>query len=108
MDITLSKAAQAYKVASNMGGASKALDGAGSIDETPKASPFADLVAAGLEKARGTGYNTEATTTESLANKTELVDLVTAVSNAELTLNTVVALRDKMINAYQDVLRMPI
>jgi flagellar hook-basal body complex protein FliE len=105
MDISLSKAAQAYKTASAMGGAAKPED----TTETSGASAnFMDLVAAGLEKARGTGYNTEATTTESLANKTELVDLVTAVSNAELTLNTVVSLRDKMINAYQDILRMPI
>lgn len=110
MDISLSKAAQAYKTVSAMGGAKPAEDteNADEASGSGGAGSFADLVAAGLEKARGTGYKTEAVSTESLANKTELVDLVTAVSNAELTLNTVVAIRDKMINAYQDVLRMPI
>lgn len=41
-------------------------------------------------------------------NKVDLADLVTAVSNAEITLSTVVAVRDKVINAYQEILRMPI
>ena len=31
-----------------------------------------------------------------------------AVTNAELTLQTVVAVRDKVISAYQDIIRMPI
>ena len=38
----------------------------------------------------------------------ELTDVVTAVSNAEVTLQTVVAVRDKVIQAYQDIMRMPI
>jgi flagellar hook-basal body complex protein FliE len=33
---------------------------------------------------------------------------VTAVNNAELTLDTVVAIRDKVIGAYQDIMKMPI
>jgi len=31
-----------------------------------------------------------------------------AVSEAELTLNTVVAVRDKVLEAYREILRMPI
>ena len=34
--------------------------------------------------------------------------LVTAVANAELTLNTVVAVRDRVINAYNDIIKMSI
>jgi flagellar hook-basal body complex protein FliE len=33
---------------------------------------------------------------------------VTAVSQAETTLQTVVAVRDKVIAAYQDIIKMPI
>ena len=40
--------------------------------------------------------------------KGDLVDVVTAVNSAEMTLETVVAIRDKVIAAYQDILRMPI
>jgi len=34
--------------------------------------------------------------------------VVTAVANAQHTLETVVAVRDKVLNAYQEILRMPI
>jgi flagellar hook-basal body complex protein FliE len=36
------------------------------------------------------------------------LDVVTAITSAEVTLQTVVAVRDKMIQAYQEILRMPI
>jgi flagellar hook-basal body complex protein FliE len=42
------------------------------------------------------------------AGAADLTDVVTAVGKAELTLQTVVAVRDKVIQAYQEVLRMPI
>lgn len=37
-----------------------------------------------------------------------LVDVVTAVSNAEMMIDTVVAVRDKVIQSYQEIMRMPI
>jgi flagellar hook-basal body complex protein FliE len=37
----------------------------------------------------------------------DLTDVVEAVTAAELTLQTVVAVRDRMISAYQEILRMP-
>ena len=45
---------------------------------------------------------------QSLSNEAGVVDIVTAVSNAEVTLETVVALRDRVVQAYQEILRMPI
>lgn len=37
-----------------------------------------------------------------------LVDVVTAVSAAEVTLETAIAVRNRVIEAYQEILRMPI
>ena len=34
--------------------------------------------------------------------------MVTAVANAELALQTVVAVRDQVVAAYQEIMRMPI
>ena len=45
---------------------------------------------------------------QSVAGKAELTDVVTAVTSAELTLQTVVAVRDRVISAYQEIMRMPI
>lgn len=43
-----------------------------------------------------------------VTGKAELVDVVTAVNAAEMSLETLVAIRDKVIGAYQDIMRMPI
>ena len=37
-----------------------------------------------------------------------LIDVVTAVSSAEASLETVIAVRDQVIQAYQEIMRMPI
>lgn len=40
--------------------------------------------------------------------RAELVDVVTAVSSAQSSLETVMAVRDQVISAYQEIMRMPI
>lgn len=52
--------------------------------------------------------NAEKQTTAAAAGKADLNTVVMAVSEAELTLNTVVSIRDKVIDAYNQILRMPI
>ena len=43
-----------------------------------------------------------------VAGKAELVDVVTDISAAETSLETVMAVRDQVISAYQEIMRMPI
>ncbi len=45
---------------------------------------------------------------EALNGSADLVDVVTSVQNAEIVLQSVVAVRDKVISAYQDIIKMPI
>ena len=40
--------------------------------------------------------------------KAELVDVVTAVASAQTSLETAMAVRDQVIAAYQEIMRMPI
>ena len=40
--------------------------------------------------------------------KTDLVNVVTAVSETEVAIDAVVAVRDKVIQAYEDIMKMPI
>lgn len=90
----------------------KMMQGADSTASTNTAisSPsFADLVGDALSSSANTLQKSEALQTESLTGaRVDLADLVTAVADAELTLNTVVAIRDRVINAYQDIIKMPI
>ena len=43
-----------------------------------------------------------------LTGQGSVTDVVLAVGRAELTLQTAVAVRDRVVAAYQDVMRMPI
>ncbi len=45
---------------------------------------------------------------QAITGEADLADVVQAVTSAELSLQTVVAVRDRMINAYQEIMRMPI
>lgn len=51
--------------------------------------------------------NAERASMLSVAGQGDLIDVVTAVNNAEMVVETVVAVRDKVIQAYNDIIRMP-
>jgi flagellar hook-basal body complex protein FliE len=55
-----------------------------------------------------TGNAAEAKQGDLMAGKADLVDVVTAVSETELALETMVSVRDRVISAYEDIMRMPI
>ena len=50
----------------------------------------------------------EAQMVAGVQGKADLVDVVTAISSAEQSLETVMAVRDQVISAYQEIMRMPI
>lgn len=50
----------------------------------------------------------EAMSIQAVADKASMIDVVTAINEAEMTLQTVVAVRDGAIQAYNEVMRMPI
>lgn len=100
-------ATQAYsnalgQVAKNLGGA--AADGAAGNPVTT----FSDLVSRAIIDTAGAVENSERGTIAAVTGKADIGDVVTAVNNAEMALDTVVAVRDKIIAAYQEILRMPI
>jgi flagellar hook-basal body complex protein FliE len=72
------------------------------------AASFGEMVEAGFSKAVEASRSAEVSAAKGLASQADLVDVVAAVNNAELALETVVAVRDRMITAYQEILRMPI
>lgn len=84
-------------------------DGEFGVRSSAAAGPsFSDMVTSALEGAVKVEQAGETAAIESVTGKAELVDVVTAVTNAEVTLQTVVAVRDRVIAAYQEIIRMPI
>jgi len=69
---------------------------------------FADLVKSALDEARRIGERSEQLSMQGIRDNADLNQVITAVAEAEVTLQTVVSIRDKVIDAYKEILRMPI
>ena len=69
---------------------------------------FAAVLRQGAQDAIAAGKKSELLSEQALAGKADVRDVVSAVNNAALTLQTVVAVRDKVITAYNSILQMPI
>ena len=68
---------------------------------------FADLVKGALNQSVDNGKAGESLSLSAVRDEADLNNVITAVAEAELTLETVVAVRDKVIDAYKEILRMP-
>lgn len=69
---------------------------------------FASMLTSTLKDISTTGAIADTTTLKAAAGQGNLVDVVTAVSQSELNIQTVVTLRDRVIEAYQQIMQMPI
>jgi flagellar hook-basal body complex protein FliE len=72
------------------------------------ATDFAAMIKEQVGSFVAQGNATEAKQADLMAGKADLIDVVTAVSETELALETMVSVRDRVISAYEDIMRMPI
>jgi flagellar hook-basal body complex protein FliE len=89
-------AAAAYRAAQGMGEAVS--QGAG----------FGEALQRAVQGAIGAGRAADAASQAALTGQGGVTEVVLAVSRAEIALQTATAVRDRVITAYQDVMRMPI
>lgn len=69
---------------------------------------FADLVSGMVEDSITASRSAEQTSADALLGRADINDVVMAVGNAEMGLQMVTGLRDRIIEAYKDIMRMPI
>ena len=93
-------AARAYQAAQGTGVA-------GGVAPTD-APGFSDLVQNVIATATTQTRAAEVQMTQAVQGQGSLIDVVTAISSAEASLETAMAVRDQMIQAYQEIMRMPI
>jgi flagellar hook-basal body complex protein FliE len=76
---------------------------------TPAAGPdFGHMVSAAIQDAVGQSRNAEAQMAAQVQGKASLVDVVTAISSAETSLQTLISIRDQVIASYQQIMNMAI
>ena len=101
-------AASAYanvaRLAADPSTALAALTGGGGKSETSFTSVLKEAIGAVNEAGKKSDTQTRA-----MANgKSNMVDVVTAVAETEVAIDAVVAVRDKVIAAYEEIMKMPI
>jgi flagellar hook-basal body complex protein FliE len=93
--VTPSAAAQAYRAVD-----ASAPGGSG--------TDFGGVLQRAVEGVVDSNRQAEALSMQAITGQGSLTDVVTAVSKAELALQTTMAVRDRVVQAYQDIMKMPI
>ncbi len=96
LTVTPSGAAQAY--------ARVAGDAAGEGAD----SGFGAALGRALDGVVKAGHEADTQAVKAISGAGNFTEVATAVSRAELALQSAVTIRDKVVQAYQDVMRMPI
>ena len=94
--VTPAGAAQAY---------ARVASGAGTAEGE---QGFGAALGRALESVVGAGREADVQSVRAISGAGNFTEVATAVSRAELALQSAVAVRDKMVQAYQDVMRMPV
>lgn len=76
---------------------------------TESSSPtFGSAITQALDEAVQTGHTADEQATKAISGGGNLTQVVAALSHAEMTLQTATAIRDRVVQAYQDIMKMPI
>ncbi len=73
-----------------------------------EAGGFAELLKSVVSQTADQTRAAEVQMTQNVNGQGNLIDVVTSISAAEASLETVLAVRDQVISAYQEIMRMPI
>lgn len=102
---TPSIAATAYRMTSALAGANQDTKVKTSSLPTPD---FANMVQSAVEQVVDQGRSADKQALALTEGKANVIDVVTAVAETEVALETLVSVRDRVISAYQEIMRMPI
>ena len=83
--------------------------GAGKSGAEPGGGPsFSSLLKDAVGSVMEAGRKSDAQTMAMTSGKANVMDVVTAVAETDVAVSTLVSVRDKVIQAYEDIMRMPI
>lgn len=109
MTIETSFATRLYESARRIAPPETVGDAPGAVAEAARRGvSFSDALAAVTGDMAQTLRASEATTLSALTGQADVQSVVEALTSTELALQTVVAVRDRVVEAYQEVLRMPV
>jgi flagellar hook-basal body complex protein FliE len=84
------------------------LEGAGGGAPAASGADFSGALQRALGAVVDTSRQAEVGAMQAISGQGDIAAVVTAVAKAELALQTTAAVRDRVVQAYQDIMRMPI
>jgi flagellar hook-basal body complex protein FliE len=81
--------------------------GAGKASETGGVS-FGAMLKDALGSVMDAGRKSDAQTVAMASGKGNVMDVVTAVAETDVAVSTLVSVRDRVIQSYEDIMKMPI
>jgi flagellar hook-basal body complex protein FliE len=69
---------------------------------------FAQMLSETVQGVVDTGKTSDQMAIDMVSGKADVVDMVTAISETEMAIESMVAVRDRVISAYEEIMRMPI
>ena len=107
MTIPFNAAAAAYGNASRL--ISQAgMPGAELIAQDAKGPDFAQMLVQSIQGVVDTGKTSDQMAINMVNGNANPVDMVTAISETEMAIESMVTVRDRVISAYEEIMRMPI
>ena len=100
-------AANAYAALAKLHDQAASLIGGGGSGQESGPS-FSAMLKDVIDAVSEAGQKSDAQAQAVAAGKSNMIDVVTAVAETETTFQTLISVRDKVIAAYEDVLKMPI
>jgi flagellar hook-basal body complex protein FliE len=74
----------------------------------PAGASFGDTLSSALQGVVATGHAADAAAASGISGHGNLTQVVMAVSKAQMSLQATTAIRDKVVQAYQDIMKMSI
>ncbi|MEZ0223774.1 MAG: flagellar hook-basal body complex protein FliE [Alphaproteobacteria bacterium] len=78
---------------------------AGATPAAPSGPSFGEVLKQSVQSAIDAQHTSEKVSAASLVGKADMTEVLQAVNNAELALNTVLAVRDRVVQAYENIMR---
>ena len=77
------------------------------VTETPGGG-FSDMLKGAINSLNKAAKTSDAQTQAMAAGKANIVDVVTAVAETEVAIDALVSVRDRVIQSYEEIMKMPI
>ena len=78
------------------------------LNSSAPGNDFAKMLAQQVQGVVDAGKTSDAMAIDMVNGKANVVDMVTALSETEIAIESMVTVRDRVISAYEEIMRMPI